>query len=249
MGGCSNDRGPCSEIVIVARIIGTLSEKSLHAALKDLYAQPGDVTEYSLGGYVVDIVRGVDSGNGEPQCCIEIQTRSLLKMKKKLTALLDSYPVHVVHPIAAQRFLVRVSEDGVILSRRKSPRHGAIYDVFSELVSLPMLACHPNFSLEVLLIHEEEIWLDDGRGSWRRKRWSIHDRRLLEIVERVTLASPADFAALLPGSLPDPFDSKELALALKQQRYLAQKMAYCLREMGLLKVKGKRGNALLYSLP
>jgi len=231
----------------MVRIIGTLSEKSLHAALKDLYTQPGDLTEYSLGGYVVDIVRGAESG--DPQCCIEIQTRSLPKMKKKLTALLDNYPVHVVYPIAIQRFLVRMNEDGVILSRRKSPRHGTVIDVFSELVSFPALACHPNFSLEVLLIHEEEIWLNDGRGSWRRKHWSIHDRRLLEIVERVTLASPADFFALLPAGLPDQFDSKALALALRQPRYLAQKMAYCLREMGLLKVIGKRGNALLYSRP
>src|SRR5258707_15109825 len=138
--------------------------------------------------------------------------------------------------------MIPVNEDGVILSSRKSPGHGTVIDVFSELVSFPALACHPNFSLEVLLIHEEEIWLDDGRGSWRRRHWSIHDRRLLEIVERVMLAAPTDFAALLPAGLPDQFDSKALALALKQPRYLAQKMAYCLREMGLLKVTGKRGN-------
>jgi len=108
--------------------------------------------------------------------------------------------------------------------------------------------CHPNLSLEVLIICEEELWLDDGQGSWRRKRWSIHDRRLTDIVQAVTFTTPADFAALLPASLPAIFDSGELASAIHQPRYIAQKMAYCLREMDVLQKTGKRRNALLYSI-
>jgi len=37
-----------------------------------------------------------------------------------------------------------------------------------------------------------------------------------------------------------------LALAIQHPRALAQKMAYCLREMGVLEVVGKQRNALLY---
>ncbi len=61
------------------------------------------------------------------------------------------------------------------------------------------------------------------------------------------LATLEDFAALLPADLPDSFDSGELAKAIHQQRPLAQKMAYCLRAMGVIQVTAKRGKALLYS--
>ncbi len=38
--------------------IGTLQENSLHAALKNWYAQPGDQLEIMVDGYVIDLVRG-----------------------------------------------------------------------------------------------------------------------------------------------------------------------------------------------
>jgi hypothetical protein len=228
------------------RRIGLLAEKSLHAALKAMYARPGDALECDLDGYVVDIVRRLPD---DPlSCrCIEIQTGGLAALKRKLQALLDRYPVQVVYPIAQERHIVRVDKDGVILSRRKSPRRGTVFHLFPELVSFPALVRHPNLSLEVLLIREEQLWLDDGQGSWRRKHWSIYDRRLNGIVKTIPLVTPADFAALLPPDLPSHFDSQELASALRQPRYIAQKMAYCLREMRVLQVTGKRGNALIYS--
>ncbi len=227
------------------RRIGTLAEKSLHAALKAIYAQPGDSLEYALDGYVIDIVRWSED-RSRVQQCIEIQTRSLGKMKPKLTALLDTYPIHVVVPLAQERFIVRANPDGEILSRRKSPKHSSVIHLFPELVSFPALVTHPNFSMDVVLTREEEVWLNNGEGSWRRKYWSIQDRHLLEIVRTVPLVSPADFAALLPAGLPEIFDCGELASGLRQPRYIAQKMAYCLREMGVLQITGKRRNALLY---
>src|SRR5450432_1201517 len=154
----------------MARLIGTLAEKSLHAALKAHYAQAGDSLECDLDGYVIDILRPL---GGDARQCIEIQTRSLAKMKPKLQALLDRYPIRVVHPIAQERFIIRIDADGVIQSRRKSPKRGTVYHLFPELVSFPSLIHHPNLSLEVLLIREEQVWLDDGQGSWRRKHWSI----------------------------------------------------------------------------
>jgi hypothetical protein len=228
----------------MTRQIGTLGEKSLHAALKARYAQPGDALEHDLDGYVIDIVRGLP----DACACIEIQTRSLAKMKSKLHALLDRYPIRVVYPIPQERHIVRVDGDGVIVSRRKSPRRGTVYHLFPELVSFPALVHHLNLSLEVLLVRDEEIWIDDGRGSWRRKRWSIHDRRLLDVAESVLLTTPADFAALLPADLPPVFDSGDLARAIRQPRYIAQKMAYCLRAMGVLNVVEKRGKALVYCI-
>lgn len=228
----------------MARRIGTLGEKSLHAALKAGYAQPGDRLEYPLDNYIVDIFRPGDDTHSDQ--CIEIQTRSLGKLKHKLTALLDRCPVRLVYPVAQERYIVRITADGERISRRKSPRRGTIYQVFPELVSFPTLAAHPHFTLDVVLTREEEIWMDDGRGSWRRKRWSIYDRHLLDVFQVVSLATCADFAVLLPADLPALFDTRELAQALGQSRSLAQKMVYCLRAMGVVEVIGKRGHAALY---
>jgi hypothetical protein len=213
--------------------IGTLGEKSLHAALKVWYAQPGDRIECRVEGkYIVDIFRpSTDAAAGQ---YIEIQTRSLGKLKPKLVFLLERGPVRLVFPIARERRIVRIDANGEIVSRRKSPKHGTIFHLFPELVSLCALVAHPNFVLDVPLIHEQELWLDDGRGSWRRKHWSIYDRQLVDVCEVVSLSAPADYAALLPSQ----------ALALP--RSLAQKMAYCLREMAVLEVAGRRRRARLY---
>jgi hypothetical protein len=221
--------------------IGTLAEQSLHAALKDWYTQPGDRLEVRVSGYVIDIVRG--------DLLIEIQTGNFSALKRKLGKLVEGHPVRLVHPIPRERWIVRLSADGrSAVSRRKSPKRGRVEDLFVELVRLPILVAHPNFSVEVLLIQEEVILYNDGKGSWRRKGWSIHDRRLLDVVDRAVFESPPDFVPLLPSTLPDPFTTRDLAGALGARRSLAQKMAYCLRKMDVIRVVDRRGNALVYSL-
>jgi hypothetical protein len=227
--------------------IGTLAEKSLHAQLKQLYAQPGDQLEYALDGYVIDIARPRGEGAEPDYGCIEIQTRHLSAMKAKLGVLLPRRPVHVVAPIAQRCTIARMDASGAILSRRRSPKRGSVYHIFPELVGLPGLIHHPHFTLEVLLIEEEQVWRDDGLGSWRRRRWSIYDRRLLSPLQATVLATPQDFGALLPPDLPYPFTAKTLAAAIAQPLSVAQKMAYCLRQMGVVVVAGKQGNALLYA--
>ena len=71
--------------------IGTLRERSLHAALKDYYAEPGDRVEEKIAGYWVDICRQSDTGE-----VVEIQTGSFSSLKRKLEALLPDRPVRVV---------------------------------------------------------------------------------------------------------------------------------------------------------
>jgi hypothetical protein len=220
--------------------IGLLRETSLHAALKSWYAQPGDHMETLVNGYVIDIVRD--------NLLIEIQTRSFSKVKAKLTRLTHAYSVRLVYPIPKEKWVVRISADGqTMLARRRSPRHGRVEHLFTELIRFPALVKEPNFTIEVLLTQEEEIWQDDGKGSWRRKGWSITDRRLLGILDRVVLTNPQDFQALLPPGLPAPFTTQDLARTLALPRALAQKMVYCLREMEVLVIVGKQQRAWLYN--
>jgi hypothetical protein len=218
--------------------IGTLREKSLHAALKAWYAQPGDQLEAPVDGYMIDIVRG--------DLLIEIQTRNFFAMKAKLAVLTSNHTVHLVHPIAAEKWIVRLAESGEPLGRRKSPRRGRTDHLFTELVRFPGLMAHPNFTLEVLLVQEEETRIQDGKGAWRRKGWSIADRRLVGVIERLELRSPEDFRLFLPPGLPRPFTARDLAQARGIPAYLAGKMIYCLRVMGLVEITGRRGRSYLY---
>ncbi len=217
--------------------IGTLGEKSLHASLKSWYAQPGDLLETRVAGYVIDIVRG--------DILIEIQTGNFSALKRKLPLLLETHPVHLLHPIPEEKWILRQRANGALVTRRRSPKRGGVLDLFRELVYIPHLLSHKHFSLEVLLTQEEEILRDDGRGSWRRKKWSVYDRRLLGITGSISFQNPADYLDLLPASLPEPFTNQDLASALRCRPALAQKMTYTLRQMGGLQVCGKRGNTLL----
>ena len=70
-------------------------------------------------------------------------------------------------------------------------------DIFDELIRFPNYVTHQNFSIEIILIKEEEIRRKDGKGSWKRRGWSILDRKLLEVIDRRMYTNPSDFLILL----------------------------------------------------
>jgi len=220
--------------------IGTLNEKALHAALKAWYVRPGDQFEVPVDNFVIDIVRG--------DLLIEIQTQSFSAIKRKLQRLVTKHRVRLVYPIAQEKWIVKqTAGERKQKSRRKSPKRGVIEELFIELVSLPGLLADPNFSLEVLMIQEEEVRRIKRTQRWRRKRWAIQERRLIQVLNRWVFENPADMAELIPSKLTEPFTTADLAHAIGRPRWLAQKMAYCLREMGVIAAVGKQGNAILYT--
>jgi len=219
--------------------IGSLNEKPLHAALKLWYAKPRDEFEVSVDGFVIDIVRGKQ--------LVEIQTKNFSSMKRKLLALTANHKVRLMYPIAREKWIVKSAQrKGAKNSRRKSPKRGRMDQVLEELVSFPKLLADPNFSLLVLLIQEEEVRHHDPKRSWRRKGWVTHERRLLDVVEQQLFESPEDMGAFIPSTLDETFTTLDLAEATERPRWIAQKMAYCLREMGVIKKIGFRNRGILY---
>lgn len=216
-----------------------MTEQSLHEQLKAMYSGGGSVEE-SVDGYIVDVVRG--------RLLVEIQTGSFGSIQSKLEDLLENHRVRLVHPIPYMKWIVRLDSDGDPVSRRKSPKRGRVEDVFHELVHIPEVCVHTHFELEVALVNAEEFWIDDGKGSWRRRNWSIYDRKLLHINKRHIFTEPRDYLDLLPNDLPDGFTSRHLSEQTGMTRRLAQKMVYCLRKMGLLKIHGKKARANLYTI-
>jgi hypothetical protein len=221
--------------------IGVLNEKPLHASLKRWYAQPGDRFEVPMDGFVIDIVRG--------DLLVEIQTGSVSSAKSKLTALAQSRPVRLVYPIAQEKWIVKPAGGprGTV-TRRKSPRRGRVEDLFREMVGCPHLLRNGNFSLEVILIREEEARWYNPKGSWRRRGWATEERRLLEVVHRRLFERPGDWRALLPEGLTS-FTARDLADELKIANGLAQRMVYLLRHGGIIDLTGRRGRANQYGLP
>ena len=170
-----------------------------------------------------------------------------MPLKRKLSRLTENHRVRLVHPIAWEKWIVRVEADGhTRIGRRKSPKRGRPEHVFEQLVSIPEMVTRDNFTLEVLLIREEEIRCYDGRGSWRHPEGRHWDRQLLEVTERRTLASPSEFLQFLPPHLERPFTNRELSEATGCRLSLAGKMTYCMRKMGVLELVGKRRNAQLF---
>jgi hypothetical protein len=218
--------------------IGTLNEGALHAQLKDWYRRPGDRIEAVVDGFVVDLVRR--------DLLVEIQTGSFAPLRRKLELLLAGHRVRLVAPVPLTRRIIRLSEEGELLSARRSPRRGRLEDVFSRLVSIPALLARPQFELEVLLIQQDELRVHRAGQAFRRHGWVVVGRRLVSVEQRVRIAGPEDAARLLPPSLPERFDTAQLAEAAAIERRLAQRMTYCLRAIGVLHPAGKRGNAIVY---
>ncbi|MGY5853141.1 MAG: hypothetical protein RTU92_06205 [Candidatus Thorarchaeota archaeon] len=221
--------------------IGTLKERSLHASLKVRYSEPGDKIEERVQGYIIDIVRNKQ--------LIEIQTGSFGPLRSKLQRLLMEYKIHIVHPIAAEKWIVRESRDGAsIIGRRRSPTRKSFAHVFDALVAIPELLRFQNLSVDVVLIREEEIRRLDGKGRWRRKGWSIVDRVLVDIIDTKKFFKPLDYISLIPQSLEQPFTNRDLANSMKVPIRLAQRITYSLRKMGVVDMVGKRGQARLHKI-
>ncbi len=211
--------------------IGTLNEGSLHASLKNWYQQPGDKLEVEVSGYVIDLV--------QDDRLIEIQTANFSQISTKIERLIRLYPLKLVYPIAQFKWLCQDSH------RRKSPKRGKWLHLFDELIAIPKLLMEDNFSLEVILVEMEE---QRSSSKTHKKGWKVIERRLVKVIEEVVINRPSQLAELtLPKTLPNLFSTADLSNELKIRRRLAQRICYCLRQMGEILPLSKNGNSILYT--
>ena len=218
-------------------------ETTLHRQLKEHYADDATQIEVSLGRYRIDAIAGDE--------LIEIQHGSLAAIRDKITKLLTEHSVRVVKPIVARKQLIkRKRKNGAVIDRRLSPKQGQIVDLFHELVYFTRVFPHPRLTLEVPLVDVEE-WRYPGHGRRRRRRERDHvveDQKLIEIRQTQSFRTARDLNRMLPKSLPKQFDTSEGAPRMGIDRWVAQRVAYCLRKMDAIAMVGKRGNALLYEV-
>ena len=226
---------------------GTLSrrlelETSLHRELKQRYAESLDQCEVQLAGFRIDAVVG--------ETLYEIQHGSLAAIRSKIQKLLAAdHQVVVVKPLIAQKVLVKLDQkDGDVISRRKSPKQETDIDLFHELIFFTQVFPHENLTLEVAHVHVEE-WRYPGHGRRRRRRkndFQVQDQKLVSIEKKQRLRAADDLWKLIRRPRKSPFHTGHLAERLDVPRWIAQRIAYCLREMGAVDVVGKDGNTHLY---
>lgn len=221
--------------------IGTLSEKTVHAILKNYYEPDEDKQEIPIGQYVADIY-----SDGK---IIEIQTRQFDKMRDKLAVFLPQYPVTIVYPIAREKWIIWIDEEsGELSKKRKSPLKGTVYTVFPELYKIKMFLKDPNLRIRLVLLDMEEYKLLNGWSRDRKKGSSRYDRIPTELAEEVEITCVQDYMQFIPYELEGEFSSREFAKAAHITVRLAQIVLNILYHVGTVTRVGKSGNQYLYEI-
>ena len=178
--------------------IGTLSEKTVHAVLKNYYAPDTDMHEIPIENFVADIFTGTE--------IIEIQTRSFQVMRRKLDAFLKIYPVTIVYPIPHVKWLSWIDEEsGEMSPKRKSPKKGNPYVAFKELYKIRPFLKNENLRFRFALIDMEEYRLLNGWSRDKKKGSERYDRIPVQFVEEVCIERREDYMQFIPFDLPEPF--------------------------------------------
>lgn len=221
--------------------IGTLSEKTVHAILKNYYEPDEDYHEIPVNGYVADIYR---DGN-----IIEIQTANFNKLRNKLDVFLNDYQVTVVYPMPYIKWLSWLDEEtDYIGPKRKSPKKGNPYEAFYQLYKIKSYLTNPNIRIKIIMMNMEEIRLLNGWSKDKKKGSSRFDRIPTEIVEEIDLYSLEDYMQMVPIELAETFCSKDYAKASHLSIGMAQTALNILTYTGTVKRIGKRGNEILYNI-
>ena len=221
--------------------IGTLSEKTMHAVLKHYYAPDVSMHEIPMESYVADIYTGTE--------IIEIQTRAMNRMRKKLESFLALYPVTIVYPIPRQKWLYWIDEEtGELSDKRKSPKKGSPYQAFIELYKIRPFLSHPNLRLRLALIDMEEYRLLNGWSRDKKKGSERFDRIPLSFVEEVCIDSYKDYMQLIPYDLPERFTTKDFAKYAKIPTRLAGIVLLILYDLKLVDRVSKQGNSYVYEV-
>ena len=221
--------------------IGTLSEKTVHAILKNYYEPDEEKQEIPIENYVADIFS--DGG------IMEIQTRQFNKMRNKLSAFLPLYPVTIVYPIPREKWIIWIDEESGELSRkRKSPAKGNVYLAFIELYKIKMYLKNPNLRVKLVLMDMEEYKLLNGWSRDKKRGSSRYDRIPTELVEEVDITRIEDYMQFVPYDLEEEFTSKEFAKAAHIPVKLAQTVLNILYHIGTVTRTGKKGREYLYTV-
>ena len=221
--------------------IGSLAEKSQHAILKNYYCPNPAEQEINLGPFVADIANR--------EGVTEIQTRGFGSMRKKLGFFLQHYPVRVIYPAAAVKWVVWVDpQTGETVARNRSPKKTAAYGIFRELYSVLDLLWPAGFSVTIALLECEEYRLLNGRGPAHKKGAQRLELIPPALLGELVLHRPRDLLQFLPDGLPERFTSGDLQKSIRLNARSISYLILVLRRLELIEQVGKQERFHLYQI-
>ncbi|HPO48838.1 MAG TPA: hypothetical protein PLO89_00790 [Spirochaetota bacterium] len=222
---------------------GKLKEKKLHSEIKKYISGDTTLHEKEVEGFLIDVVKD--------QTLFEVQTGNFSNIKNKLDVLLKNHKVRLVYNIPALKIIKNLDAKGDVVSVRKSPKKGKICDAAKELIYIADIVTRDNFSFEIIFTKEEEVRIDDQKGSWRRKGLSVKERNLLEVIDNKLFLAKNDYIELLPEKFRNPeitFSSSDIKNELKRTASLSRKIIYFLKKINLIEKADKNGNLIIYRI-
>ena len=223
--------------------IGTLSEKILHRIIKFFIDDDPLNHEIKIGQYFVDIM----SNN----TIYEIQTRSFNKLRPKLDFLLSKtdYSVKIVFPIPYEKNICWINKDTKeLISKRKSPKTGTIYDSILELYKIKSYLKNENLKFIFLFINLDEYRNLDGWDKTKKKGSTRYERIPNEFISSIEINNKEDFKILIPNNITDTFTNKDFQKEAKTNLRIASTCTNILLSLGLIKQVGKCGRMNLYKI-
>lgn len=215
--------------------IGTLNEKSIHAALKNYYSNDYD-QEAKIGGFYADIV----TENG----IYEIQTANWGKLNKKLEVMLEACHVTVVYPYEKRIKASSVSDTSGELIREGSFRYdNSLTEFFLELYRIKSFLTDPNLTVCIAELEIERVnYVSEKTG--RRRGRGRYTKIPKALRREIYLEKPEDYRIFLPEGLSEEFTVRELQGLVKATD--AKIMLEILGYMGVTERLGRRGNSEVY---
>jgi hypothetical protein len=211
--------------------IGTLSEKTVHAVVKNYYEPDEDHQEIPIEGKCADIYTADER-------IIEIQTRNFSRLKEKLDIFLPLYDVTVVLPVPDRRRIIWIDPDTGEESGVGAYRSAlAPWPAFREIYMIREYLSHPHMHVRLLLMNMTEYRLLSGRSKDRKKYGAErYDRIPEELTGEIVLNEPKDYMLFLPDGLIEETDSTFTSAMLAYEAHIPKQ--YLSYVTGLLRLLG-----------
>lgn len=234
----------------------TLNESQLHHTLKVYFSaqKENSKMEVPYKQWICDI-------ETQNQGIIEIQTGGLTPLKAKIKeAIKDKRNITVVTPIITEKKIEVYTKDGILISKRKSPKKENLFDVLKKLTAIYdlLLSRYLTIIFIEVKITEQRVQTEDkiqlqNKSRHFMKNWYKSGKELSEIGNQYQFHGKSSYLRLLP-SLPAEFSSLELQEALNTKDYPinAKKQAnlilWLYSRMNLIFLTEKKGRRLYYRL-
>lgn len=222
--------------------IGTLSEKSIHSEIKNYLEPNKEYQEVKVGNYIADIKRDNE--------IFEVQTQQFKNLISKLNYYIkNGYNITIVYPLIQEKYINWIDPISTeIVERRKSSYKRYIQDIFKELYWIKDYIVKEQIKLKIITLTAEEYKYLDGYGQNNKYKATKIDKVPSKIINEINIQSVNDFKIFLPDTLPKEFTSKDFQKYTKSRsKYLGSGLKI-LREIGVIKVIRKEGNAYVYEI-